>query len=67
MDRLTDSRALDDLRDSLQLSGERPLVIIGTGSCGEAAGSKEVISRFTMVLAEKGISFGAVGGEQRLA
>jgi len=46
---------LDDLRSSLQQPSNKPLIIIGTGSCGEAQGSKELINAFRGAIEEMGI------------
>lgn len=35
---------------------DKPLIIIGTGSCGEAQGSKELINAFRMALDERAIT-----------
>ena len=56
MPQMDSSESLEELRNSLQASSNKPLIIIGTGSCGEAQGSKELIHAFRMAIEEKGIS-----------
>ena len=55
MDKVTSSRALDELRDSLQTLSDKPLVIIGSGTCGEAQGSKAVAEVLQETITAKGM------------
>ena len=56
MEKLSSSKALDDLRKTLQEPSGKPLVIIGSGSCGEAQGSLKVVTAFQENLEKKGMS-----------
>ncbi|MCK4265890.1 MAG: (2Fe-2S) ferredoxin domain-containing protein, partial [Thermoplasmata archaeon] len=55
MDKVTSSRALDELRESLQTPSDKPLVIIGSGTCGEAQGSKAVVEVLQETITAKGM------------
>ena len=46
MKKLTSSKDLDGLRKTLQKHQNKPLIIIGTGTCGTAQGSQAVVDAF---------------------
>ncbi|MEE9150664.1 MAG: NADH-ubiquinone oxidoreductase-F iron-sulfur binding region domain-containing protein [Thermoplasmata archaeon] len=56
MERLTNTQSLDDLREKLNAEPEKPLVIIASGTCGEAQGSQGVIDAFSDSLAKRGMT-----------
>ena len=56
MERLADSKALDDLRERLQRPSGKLLIIIGSGSCGEAQGSLDVMNAFQESIDKRGMS-----------
>ena len=53
MKKLTSSKALDNLRKSLQQSPNKPLIIVGTGTCGIAQGSQAVVDAFQKIIEKK--------------
>ncbi len=55
MDRFTNPRSLDNFRESLKKDSGKPLVIIGSGTCGDAQGSKAVVKALQEALAAKGM------------
>ena len=54
MERLSSSQALTDYRETLQQPAAGPLVIVGTGTCGEAQGCRGVIDAFNAAIQEQG-------------
>ena len=56
MGKLTSSKSLTDLRDGLQDHNEKPLIIIGSGTCGEAQGSRDVTNSFLEEIETRGIT-----------
>ncbi|MBI5001420.1 MAG: 4Fe-4S binding protein [Euryarchaeota archaeon] len=56
MEKLTSSKALNDLRESLQQPSDKPLIIIGSGTCGGAQGSKDVVNTFQDIIEKRGMT-----------
>jgi len=55
---LTSYQALEDLRKNLhtQKSSAKKRIIVSSGTCGHAHGSKELVNKFSQSIADKGLS-----------
>ena len=56
MGKLNSSDSLTDLREGLLPSDDKPLIIIGSGTCGEAQGSKDVVRSFQEEIEKRGMT-----------
>ena len=56
MARINSPEDLDKLRSEIKQAQDKPLVIVGNGTCGEAQGSKAIVDAFKEKLAEKDLA-----------